>query len=118
MTDEEIKASQIKLGLISPDLETSDNYTVHPTNNNPKHQTKDVVGMTDEEIKASQIKLGLISKEAPLDTTYRLKRDQIIQDLPIYSQQASRYTGAMSAQEIKVAQKRLGVHPTYSKYAA
>lgn len=118
MTDEEIKASQIKLGLISPDLETSNNYTVHPTNNNPKHQTKDVVGMTDEEIKASQIKLGLISKEAPLDTTYRLKRDQIIQDLPIYSQQASRYTGAMSAQEIKVAQKRLGVHPTYNKYAA
>ena len=41
------------------------------------------------------------------DTTYRLRQDQIIQDLPIYSTQPSRYTGAMSDEEIEISRGKL-----------
>ena len=43
------------------------------------------------------------------DTTYRLKKDQIIQDLPIYSKEPSRYQGRMTEEEIRGAQKKIGV---------
>ena len=42
------------------------------------------------------------------DTTYRLKKDQIIQDLPIYSKEPSRYQGRMPDEEIKQSRIKLG----------
>ena len=41
-------------------------------------------------------------------TTYRLKKDQIIQDLPIYSKEPSRYQGRMSDEEIRQSRIKLG----------
>ena len=66
--------------------------------------------MSDEEIRQSRIKLGFISPDIQPDTTYRLKKDQIIQDLPIYSKEPSRYQGRMTEEEIKGAQKKIGVY--------
>jgi hypothetical protein len=65
--------------------------------------------MPDEEIKQSRIKLGFISPDIQPDTTYHLKKDQIIQDLPIYSKEPSRYQGRMTEEEIRGAQKKIGV---------
>lgn len=40
--------------------------------------------------------------------TYHLVRDEIIQDLPIFSKEKSRWTGVMTDQEIVASQKKLG----------
>ena len=40
---------------------------------------------------------------------YHLTKDQIIQDLPIYSKEPSRYQGRMTEEEIRGAQKKIGV---------
>lgn len=45
-------------------------------------------------------------------TTYSLKKEQIIQDLPINSKGQSRYQGVMTEEEIKSSQKKIG---TYKK---
>lgn len=64
--------------------------------------------MTDDEITVSRIKLGFINPESSYDTTYCLKKEHIIQDLSIYSQEESRYQGAMTEGEIKASQKKNG----------
>lgn len=123
MTEEEIRASQIKLGFISKDVKPDVNYNTKKqksrekavTNNEQK--VKQVIGMTDEEIRASQIKLGFISPDMNQASTYRLKKNQIIQDLPINSKQVSRYNGAMTDTEIKAAQKKIGTYPTKKRSA-
>lgn len=41
------------------------------------------------------------------NTTYRLRRNEIIQDLPIHSRQESRFSGLMSEQEIVESQNKI-----------
>lgn len=41
------------------------------------------------------------------NTTYRLKKEQIIQDLPIYSKAPSRFKGIMTDDEIKESQEKI-----------
>ena len=41
------------------------------------------------------------------DSTYSLRRDQIIQDLPIYSRAESRFNGTMTPEEIEVSRAKL-----------
>lgn len=63
--------------------------------------------MSEDEIRQSQIKLGFISPNLDLDSTYRLKKDQIIQDLPINSKEESRYQGVMTEQEIENSKQKI-----------
>lgn len=82
------------------------------TDNNPKTKTtlqnNKQESMTDEDIRKSQIKLGFISPEVCQNTAYSLKKEQIIQDLPIYSKEPSRFKGIMTDEEIKKSQKKIG----------
>lgn len=48
-------------------------------------------------------------------STYRLTKDQIIQDLPICSMKASRYQGIMSDEDIKASQKKIGTYKPVKK---
>lgn len=60
----------------------------------------------------SDFKKSTKSYDTPLLTCnhlYHLTKEQIIQDLPLYSTEASRYTGAMSAEEIKLSQEKIKV---------
>ena len=41
------------------------------------------------------------------DTTYSLKKDEIIQDLPIYSKEESRFKGRMTDEEIEAAKVKI-----------
>ena len=130
MTEEEIRQSQIKLGFIKPDIEdkpykverepqpyslTRDEIIQDLPINSTKEQTF-MGGMTDEEIRESQIKLGFIKPDIE-DKSYKVERepqpysltkDQIIQDLPIDSQEESTYSGGMTDEEIRESQIKLG----------
>lgn len=46
-------------------------------------------------------------QETRENTTYHLTKDEIIQDLPIHSQEPSRYTGVMTDDEIEVSRNKL-----------
>lgn len=90
------------------------------TDNNP--ETKTTVqnnkpdSKKDQDIRKSQVKLGFISPGVFQNTTYNLKKNQIIQDLPIYSTVPSRFKGIMTDEEIKQAQKKIGQYkPLKSK---
>ena len=71
--------------------------------------------MTDEEIRESQIKLGFIKpdmEDKPYKVVrepqpYSLTKDEIIQDLPIYSKEESRFKGRMTDEEIEAAKVKI-----------
>ena len=65
--------------------------------------------MSNEEIRNSQIKLGFISEEIKNNTTYHLTRNEIIQDLPIYSTQETRYKGIMTDAEIEESKEKIKI---------
>ena len=132
MTEEEIRESQIKLGFIKPDIEdkpykvvrgpqsyslTRDEIIQDLPINSTKEQTF-MGGMTDEEIRESQIKLGFIEpdiEDKPYKVVrgsqpYSLTRNQIIQDLPINSTREQTFTGGMTEEEIRAAQKKIGTY--------
>ena len=70
---------------------------------------------TDEEIRESQIKLGFIKpdmEDKPYKVVrepqpYSLTKDEIIQDLPIYSKEESRFKGRMTDEEIEAAKVKI-----------
>ena len=129
MTDEEIRESQIKLGFIKPDMEDKPYKVVREPQ--PYSLTKDEIiqylpiyskeesrfkgRMTDEEIRESQIKLGFIKpdmEDKPYKVVrepqpYSLTKDEIIQDLPIYSKEESRFKGRMTDEEIEAAKVKI-----------
>ena len=132
MTEEEIRQSQIKLGFIKPDMEDKPYKVVREPQ--PYSLTKDEIiqdlpiyskeesrfkgRMTDEEIRESQIKLGFIKPDIE-DKSYKvvrgsqpysLTRNQIIQDLPINSTRKQTFTGGMTGEEIRAAQKKIGTY--------
>ena len=132
MTEKEIRQSQIKLGFIKPDIEDKPykverepqpysltrNQIIQDLPIDSQEESTYSGGMTDEEIRQSQIKLGFIKpdiEDKPYKVErepqpYSLTRDQIIQDLPINSQKETTFTGGMTDEEIKAAQKKIGTY--------
>lgn len=78
-----------------------------------KNETKDIlklIGANDVKlIGTNNVKLIENKEKKPIpDTTYHLQKEQIIQDLPIYSKQESRFQGRMSEEQIKSSKIKLG----------
>ncbi len=87
-----------------------------PSSTKQAKDNNNLSAMTNDEITASRIKLGFINPESSYDTTYYLKKDQIIQDLSISSQEESRYQGAMTDDEITASRIKLGFINPESSY--
>lgn len=77
----------------------------YPHDNTRKIEEFETVQEENNSIKTEKEKS---TENIPSKTTYNLKRDEIIQDLPINSKEESRFKGRMTEEEIRESQVKLG----------